>query len=55
MKREGKRTGVFTRRALLVAGAQLSVLGTLGITSPQGFHGLLGGGGGGLARKSSSR
>ena len=29
MKREGKRTGVFTRRALLVAGAQLSVLGTL--------------------------
>jgi penicillin-binding protein 2 len=30
MKRESKRTGVFTRRALLVAGAQLGALGFLG-------------------------
>ena len=30
MKREGKRTGVFTRRALIVAGAQLASLGALG-------------------------
>ncbi len=30
MKREGKRTGVFTRRALIIAGAQLATLGALG-------------------------
>lgn len=30
MKRESKRTGVFTRRALLVAGAQIGALGFLG-------------------------
>ncbi|MCX7380953.1 MAG: penicillin-binding protein 2 [Alphaproteobacteria bacterium] len=30
MKRENKRTGVFTRRALLVAGGQLAALGFLG-------------------------
>ena len=29
MRREGKRTGVFTRRALLVAGAQVGALGLL--------------------------
>ncbi len=29
MKRENKRTGVFTRRALLVAGAQIAALGAL--------------------------
>ena len=31
MKRESKRTGVFTRRALLVAGAQVGALGYLGV------------------------
>jgi len=30
MKRESKRTGVFTRRALLIAGGQLAALGYLG-------------------------
>ncbi len=30
VRRESKRTGVFTRRALLVAGAQLTALGVLG-------------------------
>ncbi len=30
MKRESKRTGVFTRRTLLIAGAQLAALGWLG-------------------------
>ncbi len=30
MKRENKRTGVFTRRALLVGGAQIAALGALG-------------------------
>ena len=30
MKRENKRTGVFTRRALLIGGAQLAALGYLG-------------------------
>ena len=29
MKRESKRTGVFTRRALIVGGAQLAALGFL--------------------------
>jgi penicillin-binding protein 2 len=30
MKQEGKRNGIFTRRALLIMGAQTSVLGALG-------------------------
>ena len=30
MKRDVQRTGVFTRRALLLMGGQLAVLGTLG-------------------------
>jgi penicillin-binding protein 2 len=30
MKREGKRTGVFTRRALLIAGGQIGLFGLLG-------------------------
>lgn len=31
MKRDGERTGVFTRRALLTMGGQAAVLGTLGV------------------------
>jgi penicillin-binding protein 2 len=30
MKRENKRTGVFTRRALMIAGGQVAALGFLG-------------------------
>src|ERR1700727_1076721 len=36
MKREGERTGVFTRRALLLMGGQVAVLGMLGARLYQG-------------------